>query len=260
MWRCCPVLCSYIYPIPCIQDFELVPRMLTKAQLTEAFRCSRFGPAGSSPTGEGSHGEPRASRPRTSEGGGGGEAVVAPQSEDLARIGIEEFVDAIGRLALMAFRFQEPAEEAPMLGFKGSYEAAAKSLWLDDTRATINAEANFPNEVSMPAAAALLDRSCIGNDDRPQMMSGAMDDMLSRTASRCFSRARSTTVGSAGRAVSHSRGGKGSAGRAVGDSSHLYLLDQILCLDLGPIYRFRYRRATFLPPRPPLLAPKNSSY
>ena len=77
--------------------------MLTKAQLTEAFRCSRFGPAGSSPAGEGD----------IAPG-----SIPPQQAEDLARIGLEEFVDAVGRLALMAFRFQDPPELLPTLGFQ----------------------------------------------------------------------------------------------------------------------------------------------
>jgi hypothetical protein len=73
------------------KDFELVPRMVTKAQLGDAFRCSRFGPAGSVPAGE--HGEE-------------GDALPGGLPEDLARICFEEFADAIGRLALFAFKFQ----------------------------------------------------------------------------------------------------------------------------------------------------------
>ena len=150
------------------QDFELIPRMITRAQLSDAFRYARFGLAGASPSSEGS--------------------VVSTGSygvEDLAKIGIDEFVEAIGRLALMAFRYKELPEPLPTLGFQGSYQAAAKSMWLDEAHQKIDAEANLPNLVHMPEAAAM--EHPIGHDDRARE-----DVVYSRAASRCFSRAKST--------------------------------------------------------------------
>ena len=150
------------------QDFELVPRLITRAQLTDAFRYARFGLAGASPSSEGS--------------------VVSTGShgvEDLARIGINEFVEAVGRLALMAFRFRELPQPLPTLGFQGAYQAAAKSMWLDEAHQKIDAEANLPNLVHMPEAAAM--EHPIGHDDRARE-----DVVYSRAASRCFSRAKST--------------------------------------------------------------------
>ena len=190
------------------KDFELVPRMLTKAQLTEAFRCSHFGSSGVLSPAEEATATADAIGGENDGGSDSGPPPAPPrqQAEDFARIGFEEFVDAVGRLALMAFRFREPAEAAPTLGFQGSYEAAAKALWLDDSRQTLAAEANFPDEISMPAAAAMADGGFIGNDDRPRIGGGgggggAMDDMMSRAASRCFSRARSTIGKDMGRTV-----------------------------------------------------------
>ena len=154
------------------RDFELVPRLLTKAQLTDAFRCSRFGPAGSVPAGEG--------------GAAAGPKKAPP--EDLARIEFDEFVDAVGRLALMAFRFREPPQPLPTLGFHGAYQAAAKSLWLEDTQRKLDAEAFLPDEVRMPSAASM--DGPIGHDD--QARNDAADDTLSsRVASRGLSRSRS---------------------------------------------------------------------
>ena len=168
--------------------------MLTKAQLTETFRFSRFGSAGA----------PLAADEDDGADGSLPSARKQPEAEDLARIGLEEFVDAVGRLALISFRYREPVEAAPTLGFQGAYEAAAKSLWLDDSRQAMSAEAHFPDEISMPAAVALADGGFIGNDDRPRFGGGGggVDDMMSRAASRCFSRARSTIGRDMGRAVS----------------------------------------------------------
>ncbi|GAX80142.1 hypothetical protein CEUSTIGMA_g7580.t1 [Chlamydomonas eustigma] len=155
------------------QDFEIVPKLITSAKLCEAFRCSRFGLSSSVAL----------------EDAGVDEGKPQSQPEDFGRIGFEEFMDAVGRIALMAFNFKEPEKTLPTLGFNGSYEAAAKSLWLESSKKAKEAELSFPDEVLMPAA---VDRS-FGIEDRPR---GKRDDVLSRAASRAFGcRSGRSTIG-----------------------------------------------------------------
>lgn len=59
----------------------------------------------------------------------------------------QEFLDAVGRLALMAFKYEEPTEVPPSLGFADSYQPAAKKLWLEDAQKAAYAELAFPDEV-----------------------------------------------------------------------------------------------------------------
>ena len=85
---------------------------------------------------------------------------------------------------------QEPRGNENNIDFRDHYEAPAKQLWLDSARQFLEEELMFPDEVAMPAA--YLDHS-IGNEDRPHM-----DDVLSRAASRVFTRGKSS-VGAASR-------------------------------------------------------------
>lgn len=60
------------------QDFFVVPNLLNKGQVTDAFRDARFGP---------SH-------------------DASDVLDDIGRIGAQEFMECIGRCALIAYNYQ----------------------------------------------------------------------------------------------------------------------------------------------------------
>ena len=79
-----------------LQDFGVLPNVITKGQASACFRAARFGPGG------------RMDREGT----------------DMARITFDEFIEAMGRIALIGFNWQPVVEEEQHMTFtKGSYHS-----------------------------------------------------------------------------------------------------------------------------------------
>eukprot|EP00195_Chlamydomonas_chlamydogama_P009027 CAMPEP_0202905200 /NCGR_PEP_ID=MMETSP1392-20130828/33035_1 /ASSEMBLY_ACC=CAM_ASM_000868 /TAXON_ID=225041 /ORGANISM="Chlamydomonas chlamydogama, Strain SAG 11-48b" /LENGTH=589 /DNA_ID=CAMNT_0049593179 /DNA_START=145 /DNA_END=1912 /DNA_ORIENTATION=+ len=161
------------------QDFEVVPNLLVAAQLVEAFKSTRLETVA------------RAAARDDEEAGQDGEAGPHEEEEeeggdeDLERIGFPEFMEVVGRLALMAYKFTIPKAPSVYLGFHASYQSEAKQLWLDAERQQMEEARLFPDEAMMPSA--ILEDG-IGNEDSPHW-----DDVMSRAPSRAgiFTRAKS---------------------------------------------------------------------
>lgn len=170
----------YSYPSPPMaqflrfaHDFDLTPKILGKAQLSEAFKCARFGHYEALQAPPGSHAaQSGIDNTRTSLNGsmisvGAEERMI----EDAQRIGFEEFLEAVGRCALTLY-YVEPVAAVPTLSFSDSYQPAAKKLWINQEEEM--AFDDFPDEIMMPVAEF----------DAPSPR--GMDDVISRAQSKVF--------------------------------------------------------------------------
>jgi hypothetical protein len=154
-------------------DFDLTPKILGKAQLSEAFKCARFGHYEPLQT-PGSILASNFDNPRASLNGslisvGAEERMI----EDAQRIGFQEFLEAVGRCALSLY-YCEPVEAVPTLSFADSYQPMAKKLWMSSQEEEMAFE-DFPDEIMMPMA----------DFDAPSPR--GMDDVISRAQSKIFS-------------------------------------------------------------------------
>jgi hypothetical protein len=205
-------------PLPSFQqfarDFDLTPGLTSKTQVAEAFRCARFGPSSSAEAGT------PASQDALSDLGD------ERAEGDLTRLSFGQFVDAVARLALIAYNFQDQRGKAEAaMGFQESYQGPAKSLWMaHDERllrnalsvgesmvsASLRTSLGLPflsflillqlplhpglpvTQVSMPSA--FFDQ-IIFNQEAPVMDEASMaKSTVSRAASKIFSNSKSTVA------------------------------------------------------------------
>ena len=101
-------------------DFELVPHLLTKTDLADCFRKAKFG----------GHEEAAA-------------AALSRMGEDPSRLNFQEFVDCMGRCALLAYNFRLPKEPAHLISFTQAYQTEAKKLWLEEDKRKRQEEMEF---------------------------------------------------------------------------------------------------------------------
>jgi hypothetical protein len=81
-----------------LKDFELIPKLLTTRHASDCFKSARSSPRGGRECGADS-------------------------------LNVEEFVDAVGRCALVAFHYAESVQ-ADDVAFAENYSSYAKNLWV----------------------------------------------------------------------------------------------------------------------------------